>query len=103
MVLAYVKKRKNCYVFWIGDVYENGFKRNCKSTKWVRDLDDKKLNVNRKDYENDEYWIERNEKIEKFKAKERRKKRGVFPYLIPSKPGNWYDYQEFIGWDEITN
>ncbi len=100
MVLAYVKRRKGCFVFWIGDIYRNGFKRNCKTTAWVDRLDDEKLGIYRDDYENDGYWDERDEKVKKYKSKVRRKRRGVHPYLVPAKPGDWHDYSELIGWNE---
>ena len=100
MVLAYVKRRKGCYVFWIGDIHRNGFRRNCKTTGWVHRLDDQKLGINRNDYENDSYWNERDEQIEKYRSKVRKKRRGVSPYLVPSKPGSWYDFEGWVGWDE---
>lgn len=94
MVTAIRKGRKGLFVFWLGEIYKDGFTRDKKNSQWIESIE---TPYDSENYEDEEGYNSRKEKYIGHKQNSyRHKKRGP-DCLEPSQPvGNNHSYQEYL-------
>lgn len=93
MIRAVRKGRKGFWIFFIGDIGLNGFKRDRKNNVWIDRLPEDKLGVYPDEYYQDEYTKE--EHKQQLIRKKKHRPRNLYG-LIPSQPvGHVHQFQEY--------